>query len=76
MEAAFPQHEIESYLRMIHEVLHAQPTYYTTAWEESGLPMNMFKILMSVPEPTHAKWAVLATCARLFIQLLEVCAYS
>ena len=42
MDAAFPGEELVNMLRMIHEVLHAQPLYYEQLWGFCGLPMDFF----------------------------------
>ena len=58
MGAAFPGDEIICYLRMFYEVWHAQPEYYREVWLQCGLPLNIWKALMRMPEPTSAKWQV------------------
>ena len=73
MEAAFPGDEIINYLRMFHEVIHAQPEYYEELWHARypTLP-HVWEQLTKMPEPTSAKWEVPTTCARLFLVGLEV----
>jgi hypothetical protein len=70
MEAAFPDEEVVNYTRMLHEVVHASPEYYEEQWAAAGLPANCFKILMQIPEPTTAKWEVMAQVAQRFLLLL------
>ena len=52
-------------------MLNAQPLYYRRLWEARKLPMGVFQQLLSMPEPTDAKWEVMADCARLFLIVLE-----
>ena len=70
MNAAFPGEELVNMLRMIHEVLHSQPLYYEQLWGFCGLPMDVFRQLSTMPEPTTSKWEVMQLCARVFLIVL------
>ena len=53
------------------QVLHAQPLYYQQLWGDCGLPLDVFRQLVSMPEPTSSKWEVMQQCARLFLIVLD-----
>ena len=73
MRAAFPgTDEVINYLRMFYEVTNAAPEYYSSVWQQCGLPMDVWEKLMQMPEPTSAKWQVPVDCSKIFLLGLEV----
>ena len=68
-EAAYPKKEILNFLRMVHGVIQSETELYRQIWARAGLPPCVFEQLKSMPEPTTAKWEVMAECCRIFLKV-------